>query len=157
MLHAIIELEYSPLRKKYSAHYWGDIIPKNREDYRALRAYEIFRTRTNTFVRFGPSDLPEFGNLDNADGDEVNEVARERLEALLKGLLNRMKLVVITLGEGDDAQVIFETLNSKGEPLLAMDLVRNNIFHRAEREYGGSDGQSPHATESLYKKLWDPV
>ena len=55
-----------------------------------------------------------------------------------------MKLVVITLGEDDDAQVIFETLNSKGEPLLAMDLVRNNIFHRAEKQ-GAS-------AEALYKE-----
>jgi len=49
-----------------------------------------------------------------------------------------LKLVVITLGESDDAQVIFETLNSKGEPLLAMDLVRNNIFYRvlSSREAG---------------------
>ncbi|MEY8841502.1 DUF262 domain-containing protein, partial [Cribrihabitans sp. XS_ASV171] len=58
-------------------------------------------------------------------------------------------LVVITLGESDDAQVIFETLNSKGEPLLAMDLVRNNIFHRAEKQKA--------KVETLYKKLWDPL
>ena len=50
-----------------------------------------------------------------------------------------MKLVVITLGEGDDAQVIFETLNSKGQPLLAMDLVRNNIFYRAEKQSAATD------------------
>ena len=60
-----------------------------------------------------------------------------------------MKLVVITLGESDDAQVIFETLNSKGEPLLAMDLVRNNIFYRAEKQ----DAE----VETLYKRLWDPL
>ncbi|WP_208863754.1 DUF262 domain-containing protein, partial [Paracoccus marcusii] len=59
-----------------------------------------------------------------------------------------MKLVVITLGEDDDAQVIFETLNSKGEPLLAMDLVRNNIFYRAEKEEA--------EVEDLYHDLWDP-
>jgi len=47
------------------------------------------------------------------------------------------------------AQVIFETLNSKGKPLQAMDLVRNNIFHRAEKEEGGS-------VDELYAKLWDP-
>lgn len=51
--------------------------------------------------------------------------------------------------ESDDAQVIFETLNSKGEPLLAMDLVRNNIFHRAEKQKA--------QVETLYKKLWDPL
>ena len=38
--------------------------------------------------------------------------------------------------------------NSKGEPLLSMDLVRNNIFYRAEKE-GAS-------AEELYKELWDP-
>ena len=57
--------------------------------------------------------------------------------------------MVITLGESDDAQVIFETLNSKGEPLLAMDLVRNNIFYRAEKQ----DAE----VETLYKRLWDPL
>ena len=64
-------------------------------------------------------------------------------------MLDRLKLVVISLGENDDAQVIFETLNSKGEPLLAMDLVRNNIFHRAEKQ--GAQ------VEELYRKLWDPL
>jgi uncharacterized protein with ParB-like and HNH nuclease domain len=29
--------------------------------------------------------------------------------------------------------VIFETLNSGGKPLAAMDLVRNDVFHRANR------------------------
>jgi hypothetical protein len=39
-----------------------------------------------------------------------------------------MKLVVIELGEADDAQVIFETLNSQAEPLLAMDLGAEQYF-----------------------------
>jgi hypothetical protein len=71
---------------------------------------------------------PEEGH---PDVDE-KEIQQQRLHALLEALLNHLKLVVITLDESDDAQVIFETLNSKAEPLLAMDLVRNNIFHRAE-------------------------
>jgi hypothetical protein len=41
-------------------------------------------------------------------------------------------VVEIILEDGDDAQVIFETLNERGEPLLAADLVRNNIFQRAD-------------------------
>ena len=44
-----------------------------------------------------------------------------------------MHLIVITIAESDDAQVIFETLNFGGEPLAAMDLVRNDVFHRAAR------------------------
>lgn len=53
---------------------------------------------------------------------------------------------MITLGEHDDAQVIFETLNAGGEPLAAMDLVRNDVFHRAAR--GGED------IESLMESRW---
>ncbi|MBC6437599.1 MAG: DUF262 domain-containing protein [Rhodobacteraceae bacterium] len=89
----------------------------------------------------GEGETPTIG-----DETDTSTAIQNRLEALLAALLNRMKLVVIMLGEGDDAQVIFETLNSRGEPLLAMDLVRNNIFHRAEREGG--------EVEDLYDKLW---
>ena len=53
---------------------------------------------------------------------------------------------MITLAEGDDAQVIFETLNSQAEPLLAMDLVRNNIFHRASAQ-----GEK---AEALFESRW---
>jgi hypothetical protein len=68
---------------------------------------------------------------------------------LLEALLHHLKLVVITLDESDDAQVIFETLNSRGEPLLAMDLVRNNIFHRAEAQ-----GEK---AEKLFLTKWQPL
>jgi len=63
-------------------------------------------------------------------------------------LLIQFKLVIINLEEGDDAQVIFETLNSRGEPLLAMDLVRNNIFHRAEAQGEQAEG--------LFESRWKP-
>lgn len=56
-----------------------------------------------------------------------------RLRALVEAMLQDMHLIVITLAETDDAQVIFETLNFGGEPLAAMDLVRNDVFHRAAR------------------------
>ena len=70
------------------------------------------------------------------------------MHALLAALLNHLKLVVITLSENDDAQVIFETLNSQAEPLLAIDLVRNNIFQRAS-----SQGES---AEALFDAKWKP-
>ena len=82
------------------------------------------------------------------NGIDIGQVER-RLNALLQVVLDRLKLVVITLGDGDDAQVIFETLNSTGEPLLAMDLVRNNIFHRADKQ------NVP--VEALYKRYWNSL
>jgi hypothetical protein len=57
-----------------------------------------------------------------------------RWGSLASALLEDMRVIVITLGAKDDAQVIFETLNSGGEPVAAMDLVRNDVFHRAVRQ-----------------------
>ena len=33
------------------------------------------------------------------------------------------------MGSDDNAQVIFETLNARGTPLLPSDLVKNYLFH----------------------------
>jgi len=149
VFHDILEKEYKAVRGKYQRHYWGQGVPKN-TSLKALRAYEVFKQNVEEFVMVGPVDVEAENEEEQANQESETEksVVEERLEALLRALLNRMKLVVITLGEDDDAQVIFETLNSKGEPLLAMDLVRNNIFYRAEKEEGTS-------AEALYKELWD--
>jgi len=71
-----------------------------------------------------------------------------KLDALWQALVEEFKVVEIVLEDGDDAQVIFETLNERGEPLLAADLVRNNIFQRA-------DAQGEKA-EQLFAKHWKP-
>lgn len=151
IFHDIVEENLMTIRKRYNKHYWGGSVPKNTQ-FRALRAYEEFFRLIDRFARYGSAEMSD----DDADGGtptisdetDTSEAIQKRLNALLTALLNRMKLVVITLGEDDDAQVIFETLNSKGEPLLAMDLVRNNIFYRAEREKA--------EVEELYNNLWDP-
>ena len=147
VFHDIIEEDYKTIRSKYAKYYWGGRVPKN-TPFRALRAYELFRLNIKHFVLYGPTDAIEEGNEIIPDETDTAEAIETRLEALLTALLSRMKLVVIILGEDDDAQVIFETLNSKGEPLLAMDLVRNNIFHRAEKQEA--------SIEELYRELWDP-
>lgn len=141
----IVDGPDSSVREKYRPHYWGNRVPKNTQ-VRALRAYDEFHKRITAFARYGPLEDEEQPAV--SDETDTQAAIAPRLEALLSALLARMKLVVIVLGEDDDAQVIFETLNSKGEPLLAMDLVRNNIFHRAEREQSSID--------DLYRELWDP-
>ena len=47
-----------------------------------------------------------------------------RVERLRITLCDLLKVVSITLEADDNAQVIFETLNARGTPLLALDLVR---------------------------------
>jgi hypothetical protein len=64
-------------------------------------------------------------------------------EALFEAIRHHLQLVVIDLEEGDDPQVIFETLNARGEPLLPSDLIRNLVFSRAAK-----------AADTLYASHW---
>jgi hypothetical protein len=70
-----------------------------------------------------------------------------RLEECFQTLRNSLMVVIIDLQDGDDPQVIFETLNARGEPLLPADLLKNYIFLRAARS-------NPNDTEALYEKYW---
>lgn len=71
-----------------------------------------------------------------------------RLDALYRAMKDFLRLVVIDLGEDDDAQLIFETLNARGTPLLPSDLVKNHLFHMAQLE------DVP--LQPLYDKFWKP-
>src|SRR5208283_4302711 len=71
-----------------------------------------------------------------------------RLEECFKALKSALQVVVIDLEYDDDAQIIFETLNARGEPLLPGDLLRNYVFLRAARQ-----GQNQ---EALYQEFWKP-
>lgn len=79
-------------------------------------------------------------------GDSQDEELDLKLESLLSAMRQDLLMVVIDLGERDDAQMIFETLNALGTPLLPADLVKNYLFHRAESE--NLD------IEDLYSKYW---
>lgn len=79
-------------------------------------------------------------------GDAVDDVLDQKLESLLSAMRQDLLMVVIDLGERDDAQMIFETLNALGTPLLPADLVKNYLFHRAESEKLD--------IEELYAKYW---
>jgi hypothetical protein len=80
---------------------------------------------------------------------EVAEEERERRLRLLRiTLCDLLKVVSITLEAEDNAQVIFETLNARGAPLLAFDLVKNAVFLEAAKQ--GLD------TDQLYESVWKP-
>ena len=79
---------------------------------------------------------------------ETGADSTARTRALYSVLRDRLQLVSIELEEKDDPQVIFETLNARGEPLLPSDLLRNFIFLRAARL---KENPKP-----LYEKYWAP-
>ncbi len=58
------------------------------------------------------------------------EVDSRRVEALETAVTNMLNLVVIDLGPRDDPNVIFETLNARGTPLLQSDLIKNFVLSR---------------------------
>lgn len=73
------------------------------------------------------------------------EKVSERTKALRRVFDKRMQFVSIELEKQEDPQAIFETLNARGVPLLASDLLRNYIFQRA----GGSA-----EADRLHKTYW---
>lgn len=61
------------------------------------------------------------------------------IDALCDALLDGFSLVAIPLEKNDEAQKIFEALNNTARPLTTFDLIRNNIFYRADKEEKGLD------------------
>ncbi len=57
-----------------------------------------------------------------------------RIQLLISTLTEYVQLIELRLGADDDAQVIFESLNGRGEPLTPADLVRNFVFLEATRK-----------------------
>ncbi len=70
----------------------------------------------------------------------------QRAQALYMALAENVQIMTLQLEVEDDPQVIFETLNARGEPLLASDLIRNFVFLQAAR-----DGKP---VSALYTKFW---
>jgi hypothetical protein len=78
----------------------------------------------------------------------TEEERAERIHGLETALFGLLELVVIDLASADDAFVIFETLNARGTPLLASDLVKNYLLQTAT-----ADGVN---AEALYAEDWKP-
>jgi hypothetical protein len=90
-----------------------------------VEAYSFFVHSIRRFLDDDRSELPL---------DLVALPAAERAEVLVEALIRDIQLVTIALEAEDDAQVIFETLNARGEPLTPADLVRNFLFLTATRQ-----------------------
>jgi hypothetical protein len=70
----------------------------------------------------------------------------ERFDLAFRTLKGALVVVVIDLDRDDDPQVIFETLNARGQPLFPIDLLRNYVFLRLGHQGGD--------TNDLYETHW---
>lgn len=77
-------------------------------------------------------------------GDD--EQAGMRARMLVPAILNRLEIASIRLDANEDAQAIFETLNARGTPLSAADLIKNFVFQNLEA--------TPAEAERAYLSYW---
>lgn len=89
------------------------------------QAYTFFEKKIRDLVRMSDVSLSNLGNT----------------------LLLHMLVVEINTGAGDSVNNIFNTLNSKGRPLTAADLVRNELLLHVGEEQG----------RHAYEKFWTPM
>jgi hypothetical protein len=87
--------------------------------------------------------LDRSGNWLNEDLDQL----RQRAQSLVRAIVNQLQIVVIDLNVDEDAQEIFETLNARGTPLSAADLIKNFVFQRLE--------VAPEEQEKIYHNIWE--
>lgn len=123
-----LEKRHPLVRRKYARKY--DPRP------RMVEAYLFFYDQIMEFFLGANGEVPLAAEFPLAG----------RLEECFQALKNALQVVAIDLEHDDDAQVIFETLNARGEPLLPADLLRNFIFLRAAR--------NNEPQEELYKTYW---
>lgn len=79
-------------------------------------------------------------------GSVADETFVAKANALVWVLTRGLQLVAIDLTAQENSQEIFETLNARGTPLTAADLIRNFVFQRLDKE--GSN------TAKAYEKDW---
>lgn len=116
---------------------------KTLTENRLVEAYLFFATNIAAWV-----------NGDDVDVDRADEFSKtkpeDRIECIWKVVTEGLLLVVIDLTAGDESQLIFETLNHRGEPLLPADLIKNLLFRKAIQQPGAKEGD----VEKLHEKHW---
>jgi len=94
-----------------TAHY---DMPLNAGNRRVVKAYRYFKTRLNEMA-----------------GDGTDRSAR--LISFVEKL-SRSSLVKIEVASHTDAYILFESLNDRGIPLTAVDLIKNKLLAQIERD-----------------------
>jgi hypothetical protein len=90
--------------------------------HRLEEAYRFFSEEFEAFI----------GSNEEAEpGDGHASTAQSRVSAIYNALAHSLRFVVIQLDEHEDPQIIFESLNARGEPLLPSDLIKNYLFLEA--------------------------
>lgn len=91
--------------------------------HQIVKAHRFFVAEVERWVSGAPDEMGEF-----PPGDEATRAAE-----LCETLSRRLMFITIDLSEEDDSQLIFETLNDRGTPLLKADLIKNWVFREGKK------------------------
>jgi hypothetical protein len=107
-------------------------------------AHDFFKTEAARWLKGRP----------DADGGEPPGDEAGRAKQLTETLASRLVVVAIDLTGDDDAQLIFETLNDRGTPLLKADLIKNWVFRRGQKIGADVDAWSRTIWEDFDTDWW---
>jgi hypothetical protein len=119
----------------------ADSISPALDDSRIVRAHRFFVDAMRQWAR--------------GVGEEDNPFTTEqRVAALAAVLQQHLQIVAIDLASSDDDQLIFETLNDRGTPLLAADLIKNYVFQQCDEIGADVDTWGEKYWEDFDKDWW---
>lgn len=113
----------------------------------ALKPYEF-----NALPNYGPNRGPLRNNYNRFKrffSEELEQGGINRLRQIYETFLNSFTVVQIDVLDPTDGPKIFDSLNSKQEPMKISDLVRNEIFRKISDE-------SPEKIERIDEEVWQP-
>lgn len=113
----------------------------------ALKPYDL-----NALPSYGPNRGPLRNNYNRFKRffvDELEQGGIERVRQIYEVFLNNFTVVQIDVLDPTDGPKIFDSLNSKQEPMKISDLVRNEIFRKISDE-------SPEKIERIDEEVWQP-
>jgi hypothetical protein len=113
----------------------------------ALKPYEL-----NALPAYGPTKGPIRNNYNRFKRfftDEYEQAGIERVRQIYEAFLNSFTVVQIDVIDPTDGPKIFDSLNSRQEPMKISDLVRNEIFRKISDE-------APEKIERIDEEVWQP-
>ena len=115
---------------RYAMH--NELASEECEESLIVQAHEFFKLQTRQWLDAHPQD------------------DRRRADALEEAVTGLLEVVVIDLDMTDDPHIIFETLNSRGTPLLQSDLIKNMVLFEA----GASDPDEANRLFGFADRWW---
>jgi hypothetical protein len=123
----------------------------NLEDY-------LYRLGKLGLIRERPK-VPHAGNRQISRAfkyfrDQLPQPLSELLDLVDK--INELNFVLITVNSQSDAFTLFETLNNRGVPLSAIDIIKNMMLAEMERQQKGNINESYDRWQAVIAAIPDP-